>query len=114
MFALLTSNQELTEIFVTASAEATLQGAERMRFNTFTHTIVRIYENAFLQWRAGVIDPAHWEGMARMIVDVSSMAASKTYWLDRKHRASDEFQQYMDTNVISAPRQTGGSLPGDY
>ncbi len=60
MFALLASNQELAEIFVTASQESSLQGAERVRFNTFTHNLVRVYENAFLQWRAGVIDPAHW------------------------------------------------------
>ncbi len=114
MFALLASNQELAEIFVTASQESSLQGAERVRFNTFTHNLVRVYENAFLQWRAGVIDPAHWEGMTRMMIDVTSMAAFQTYWLDRKHWVSEGFQKYMETNVISAPRKTGVSLPGDY
>ncbi len=113
-FSLLASNQELAEIFVTAARETTLQGAERVRFNTFTHNFVRVYENAFLQWRAGVIDPAHWEGMTRMMIDFTSMAAFQTYWQDRKHWVSNKFQEYMDTKVISAPRKTGVSLPGDY
>jgi len=113
-FSLLASNQELAEIFVTAAQESTLQGAERVRFNTFTHNFVRVYENAFLQWRAGVIDPAHWEGMARMMIDFTSMAAFQTYWQERKHWVSDDFREYMESEVVSAPPKTGVSLPGDY
>jgi len=114
MFSLLASNQELSEIFVTAARESTLQGAERVRFNTFIHNLVRVYENAFLQWRAGVIDPAHWEGMARMMIDVTSMAAFQTYWLDRKHWLSHDFQEYMESEVVSAPPKTGVPVPGAY
>ena len=114
VFSLLASTPELAEIFVTAAREPTLQGAERVRFNTFIHNLVRVYENAFLQWRAGVIDPAHWEGMARMMIDVTSMAAFQTYWQDRKHWVSDDFQEYMESEVVSAPPKTGAPVPGDY
>jgi hypothetical protein len=113
-FSLLASNQELAEIFVTASGELALQGAEQVRFNAFTSVVVRVYENAFLQSRAGVIDQAHWEGMTRMMIDYTSMAAFQTYWPDRKHWVSDEFQEYMETDVISAPPKTGVSVPGAY
>ena len=85
-----------------------------MRFNTFIHNLVRVYENAFLQWRAGVIDPAHWEGMTRMMIDVTSMAAFQTYWLDRKHWLSHDFQEYMESEVVSAPPKTGVPVPGAY
>ena len=113
-FSLLASNQELAEIFATAAQEPTLQGAERVRFNTFMHNLVRLHENAFLQSRAGVIDQAHWEGMTRMMIDYTSMAAFQTYWPDRKHWVSAEFQEYMETDVISAPPKTGVSVPGAY
>ncbi len=114
MFSLLASNQELAEIVVTAARESTLQGDQRVRFNTFMHNLVRLHENAFLQWRADVIEPAHWEGIVRMMIDVTSMAAFQTYWQERKHWVSDDFREYMESEVVSAPPKTGVSLPGDY
>ncbi len=114
MFSLIASNQELAEIFVTASGESELEGAERARFYRFTHNIVRVFENAFLQSRSGVIDQAHWEGTTRMMIDYTSSAGFQGYWLDRKHWVSDEFREFMEAEVISAPPKTGVKLPGAY
>lgn len=114
MYALLASSQELTEVLVKASRESELHGTERGRYSAFTSNLIRVYENAFLQKRAGVIDQAHWVGMTRMMIDYTSMAAFQQYWLDRKHWVSDEFQDYMDTDVIPASPKTGVKLPGEY
>ena len=113
MFSLLASSEKLSEIFVTAAGGSPIQGVERTRYNTFMSNLVRVYENAFLQWRAGVIDPAHWEGMTRMMIDVTSMAGFDQYWQDRKHWVSDDFQEYMESAVVSAPPKTGVRLPGE-
>ena len=114
MFSLAAANRELAEIIVKASGEAALQGAERARFYTFTNNLVRVYENAFLQSRAGVMDPAHWEGMTRMMIDFTSMAAFHGYWKERKHWMSDDFQTYMDSEVVPIPPKAGVPLPGGY
>ena len=113
-FSLLASDQELAGIFVKASGESELQGAERVRYYTLTSNLVRVYENAFLQSRAGAMEQAHWEGTTRMMIDVTSMAAFQQYWQDRKHWVSEDFQEYMETDVISAPPKTGVSVPGAY
>jgi len=67
-----------------------------------------------MQMRADVIDEAHWEGMTHMMIDYTSMAAFQEYWLDRKHWASDDFQEYMDTEVVSVPPKIGVNVPGAY
>ena len=59
MFALLASNQELAEILVKAAKGSELQGAQRVRYYTYTHNLIRVYENAFLQMQSGVIGQAH-------------------------------------------------------
>ncbi len=113
-FSLLASNQELADIFVTASGELALQGAERVRYYTLTSNLVRVYENAFLQSRAGAMEQAHWEGLTRLMIDYTSMAAFQQYWQDRKHWVSDDFQEYMESEVVSAPPETGVNVPGAY
>jgi hypothetical protein len=110
MLALVASNQELSEILVAAAGGSELQGAQRVRYYTYTHNLVRVYENAFLQLQSGVIDQAHWEGMTRMMIDFTSGAGFQSYWLNRKHWVSDEFQEYMDTNVISVLPKAGVDL----
>ncbi len=114
MFSLTASNQELAEMLVKAAGGSELQGAERVRYYSFTHNLVRVYENAFLQLRSDVIDQAHWAGMTRMMIDYTSMASFQSYWLDRKHWVSDEFQEHMDNNVISVSPKTGVAVPGAY
>jgi len=114
MFSLTASNQELAEMLVKAAGGSELQGAERMRYYSFTHNLVRVYENAFLQLQSDVIDQARWAGMTRMMIDYTSMAGFQSYWLDRKHWVSDEFQEHMDNNVISVSPKTGVAVPGAY
>jgi len=113
-FSLMASDQGLAEIVVKASGESTLQGAERTRYYTLTSNLVRVYENAFLQSRAGVMEQAHWEGFTRLMIDYTSMAAFQQYWQDRKHWVSEDFQEYMETEVVSAPPKAGVTVPGGY
>jgi len=113
-FSLLASNMDLAEIVVKASGHSSLHGAECVQYYSLSNNIVRVYENAFLQSRQGAINQAHWEGMTRMMIDYTSMAAFQQYWLDRKHWFSDDFQEYMVSEVVSAPPKTGVSVPGAY
>ena len=113
-FSLLATNQELAEILVKASGESALHGAEAVRYYTLTSNLVRVYENAFLQSRAGAMEQAQWEGLTRLMIDYTSMAAFQQYWQDRKHWVSEDFQEYMESEVVSAPLKAGVNVPGGY
>lgn len=114
MFSLAASNRALAEIIVKASGQSEWQGVERARYHAFTNNLVRVYENAYLQSRAGVMDLAHWEGMTRMMIDYTSMPAFQGFWEVRKHWMSDDFQEYMDSAVVPTPPKPGVPLPGGY
>ena len=114
MFSLLASDQGLCEIFIKASQQEDLMGTDRVRYNTLLSNIIRVYENAFLQNRQNVIIESHWDGIMRMMIDISSMPAFSGYWADRKHWFCEEFQQHMNTDIIPVPAKQGVSIPGNY
>ena len=114
MFSLLCSDQSLADIFVEAGNSTKLDGAKAVRYYTFSSNLLRVYENAFLQRRENVIEEAHWEGMTRMMIDYTKMTAFPEYWHNRKHWMSNDFQQYMESNIIYVDPEPGVNIPGIY
>jgi hypothetical protein len=95
MFGLLASHPELAKIMNEAGGNGELSGTSRVSYYGFTHNLIRVYENAYLQNRGNAVSEAHWMGMTRMMIDYTAMPAFTAYWADRKHWVSDEFQAYM-------------------
>ncbi len=114
MFALMSSDEALAEIIVQAGNNDELSDTNRVRYNAWASNLMRAYENAFLQRQGGAIDHALWTGMTRMMIDVTKMPAFSSYWSNRKHWLSDEFQQHMESEIISTEQQPGISIPGKY
>lgn len=114
MFSLFASDEGLCEVFIEAAQNTELNGVTRVRYNTFTSCVIRVYENAHLQNRDDAVNTDHWAGIARMMIDVTAMPAFANYWEDRKHWFSDEFQLHMNTKIISAPPKAGVSMPDSY
>ncbi len=114
MFSLIASDQSLSEVFIEAAQNEELNGVSRVRYNTFMSTAMRAYENAYLQNREQAINPDHWGGLTRMMIDISAMPAFPNYWADRKHWFSDDFQLHINTEIIPAPAETGVNIPGNY
>ena len=114
VFGLLASDHSLAEIFAEAAKSRSLEGAKQVRYYTWTSNLLRVYENAFLQRQQKAIDNAHWEGMTRMMIDVTKMASFSGYWDNRKHWLSAEFQQHMESEIIHAEQRSGIDIPGNY
>jgi len=114
MFSLIASDESLAEVFAQAATEPELPTVARIRFHTFMGNFMRVYENAYLQKRAGAIDEAQWEGISRMIIDCKEMAAFCAYWKDRKHWFSNDFQKHMETVILPAAPLPEINIPGNY
>lgn len=114
MFTALSSDQSLAEIFLEAGKKEKLSGTSRVRYYTWSSNLLRVYENAFLQRRENAIDSAHWEGMTRMMIDVTKMTAFPDYWDNRKHWLSSDFQKHMESEIIPAEQAPNVNIPGSY
>jgi len=80
-----------------------LSGAPRARFYTWAHNLFLGYENLYLQYLGGALDPGHWSGMAQHMTGVSSVPGLQAYWADRRQWFTEEFQNYWEDEVSSAP-----------
>ncbi|MFT5137847.1 MAG: hypothetical protein ACI8XV_002889 [Arenicella sp.] len=114
MFNLLSSDESLAEIFVEAAKSSNISGVNQVRYYCFNSNILRVYENAFLQRQGNASASAHWEGMTRMMIDFTKMVAFASYWENRKHWLSEDFQQYMESEIINADQKPGVEIPGGY
>lgn len=71
-----------------------------------------LFENAYVQWTDGVLDTKQWEGMKRMLTDYGHIPSFREYWQNRKHWYSDDFQYFMDTEILPSDAKDGVPLPG--
>jgi hypothetical protein len=113
MFSLVASNEGLAQVMTEAARKPHLQVPTRVRYTTYTSNLLRVHENAYLLRHENSISQAHWNGITRMMIDYTSMAAFPEYWNDRKHWFSDDFQSYMDAEIVPTPPKPGIRIPGD-
>ena len=114
MFSLLAADESLAKVFIDASRTSELNDIARVRYYTFTSNILRVVENAYLQYRENAIGEEHWEGITNMAIDCSKMEAFDVYWNNRKHWMSQEFQAVMEAKIIPVEAKSGVSVPGSY
>jgi hypothetical protein len=114
MFELIAGDSGLAKLLNTAtSGDATISGADKVRYWAYTSNFIRAFENAYFQWTEDALDPSQWAGMKRMITDYGHIPGFQEYWPNRKHWYSEEFQHFMDTEIMRSGAKAGVPLPGD-
>ncbi len=99
---------DLAEILVKGFQDLDkLSGAPRARFYTWAHNLFFGYENLYLQYLGGALDPRHWSGMAQHMKDVSSVPGVQAWWADRGQWFTGEFRNYWDNEVSPARTHPG-------
>ena len=114
VFGLLASDEGLSKVFLEAGQDEELSSVSRLRYYTLTSNLMRVCENAYLQNRENAISKDRWEGVMRLMIDYSKMPAFDDYWVNRKHWMSEEFQNFMDAEIIPVPAKAGVNVPGRY
>ena len=115
MFALVAEQSELAEIIQKAAHDAaSITGADKVRFWSYTSNFTRAIENAYIQSTQDALDPRHWAGMKRMLIDTVHLPGYQEYWPNRKHWYSEDFQHFMDEEILQSDAKAGVPLPGEY
>ena len=115
MFALIAEHKELAELVHKAAHDAaSISGAEKVQYYGLNSNFMRALENAYIQWTENALDHRHWTGMKRMLIDYTRLTGFREFWPNRKHWFSDEFQQFMETEILQSDKRPEVPLPGDY
>ncbi len=89
-----------------------LPGAKRIRFYATLHNLFLGYENLYHQKTESALASKHWSGMAQHMIDAMTVPGMLAYWEDRKQWFTDDFQNFIDNEVIPAPAHPGYKLMG--
>jgi hypothetical protein len=76
-----------------------LNRAELPRFSSLVGYFFRSWENEFLQWKEGYLDPRVWRGLEAPIDDLTSLPGIRDWWKTRSHWYSEEFQALIEEKI---------------
>ena len=106
-------NGDLAEIMFLGFQDLdNLSGAKKVRFYSALHNLFLGYENLYYQKLDGALDPKHWSGMYQHMIDALNVSGLKGYWEDRKHWFTQDFQNFIDKEVIPTPPHPSYKLVG--
>ena len=97
-----------------------LSEADRQRFNLLLMSLVRRWENAFHQSRAGMLESASWSGMREGLTFVFSSPGAQAWWKGARPLFSSDFVAFAErasdamTNTSPSVAAHLGAWNGDH
>ena len=101
-------DEEVTALWLRGLQGADLNTTQSARVSLLLHAAFRRYENAFLQFRLGVIDETNWKPWEKLIGANMSMAGPRQWWEQARIMYSDEFAQFV--GAIEPAEGRGGPI----
>lgn len=111
--SLIAGSADLAELLTKGFRDPeSLLGPEKLRFNAYLQNLFKIFENAFYHQRQDALDEQFWIGMKEWFVGVTDMPGAKAYWEQLRYIYSEDFQRFMDEQVVPTADQHGYRVPG--
>jgi len=111
--ALMAANGELCEVIFKGMQDiGNVSGAEKMRFYILIHVLFRPLEDAYFQYQEGALEEKQWQALSRQFINFIKLPGLLTYWEERKFMYSDDFQQFINNEVVPAPLTNDFKLAG--
>jgi hypothetical protein len=77
-----------------------LSDAESRRFMLLLLTLLRRFENAYLQYRSGILTASQWAGFRSTLLLVVSTPGGRAWWASWGAAFTPEFQRYINDKVL--------------
>ena len=115
IYSQMSEHDKLAELLQLGSADPeNITGSNKVRYYAMNTNFMRAVENAYIQWSEDALDSRHWTGMRRMAIDYAKVPGFQGFWRDRKHFFSEEFQEYMETDLMLDSSRPDVPLPGEF
>ncbi len=103
-FLRLAENEPLMQVWIRGGNEpAELKGIDRGKYISIWNAAMWNWQNLYYQQRHKAIEPGIWQSHMRLLATLTSLPGFKVYWAERKAIFSDEFQNFVEQDVIPLP-----------
>ena len=112
-FLRLAEQESLMQVWVQGGYEpAKLKGIDRGKFIAIWNATMWNWQNLYHQQRHRAIEPGIWQSHMRLLGSLTSSPGFKVFWAERKAIFSDEFQNFVEQDVIPMPPIEGFRIMG--
>ena len=101
---MLAQDAELMELVLKGLEDPSrLDGVDRARWYSYFSSSWWGLQSSYNQWRNGLLDDDYWHSYKSLFVDLKDQPGLQKHWIDRKHWMSEDFRQYVETEIMTAP-----------
>lgn len=115
LYSLMAEHGDLANLINRAATDYdSVQGQDKVRWYALNMNFIRSLENGHIQWQEGALDERVWYGMKQQSADYTRLPGFHDFWKNRKHWFSEEFQEFMRTEIMGSEREHDVPIPGEY
>ena len=115
LYSLMAEHSDLADLINRAATNhESISGPDKVRWYALNMNFIRSLENGHIQWQEGALDARVWHGMKRQTADYTRLPGFEEFWANRKHWFSDEFQEFMRSEIMGKPVEHDVPIPGEY
>ncbi len=109
----LSENKKLAEVVWTGAQDPNaVTGVDRWRFTMACSRFFHYWHNAYYQWTSGSLDSNTWSGQRGNMVNLLTLPGVRTVWNERKHVLPENFQTYVETEILTKSPDADFKLSG--
>jgi hypothetical protein len=95
------ADDELSQIIPKGLRDyGSLSEKEKVRLVAACMSFLSYSQNAFLKWREGLLAQPLWRGWELVIMNLVCAPGGKAFWKERSYLFGDEFQRYIENDLM--------------
>ena len=113
MYMRVSESDKLAEIVWNGTQDPNaVSGVERFRFSIAVTSFLHSWHNTYYQWKIGTYDSEAWSAQVTALINFFSLPGIRATWNDRRNMFPQDFQMYVETEIISKSGDSNFKLAG--
>ncbi|NNE79257.1 MAG: hypothetical protein HKN18_03200 [Silicimonas sp.] len=109
MAAIVAESKEKSKLYAEGMADPeSLDDDEYLQFAYLGISLFRKYENAYFQYRSGMIDNEFWDGHRDNLLWFFHRPGTQRWWSERRLGFSKSFREYLESTSDADMAEQGG------
>ncbi len=109
----LSENENIASVLWSGSQDANaVSGVDRWRLSLAFGGIFHGWHNSYYQWTIGAYESKAWSAQAQYMRNMLTLPGARAMWDERKVMLPEDFQTYIETEILTKPPDADYKIPG--
>ena len=109
----ISENENLAEVVWNGAQDPkAVNGVDRWRLSIAIGGFFYFWNNAYYQWTIGAYESHAWYAHEKLMTNLLTMSGIRAVWDERKSMLPEDFQMYVETEILTKSPDADYKLPG--